>query len=423
MDTMNAGQATPEYTWTLLDRLLRQSDGASYIYKPEQFKANLDELRAAFTSRYPNIGIGYSYKTNYLPRLCVEADKAGLYAEVVSGMEYEMARHLGVEAARIIFNGPSKSPAEISRALTEGALINVDSLGEAQLVASLARRIEIPARVGLRCNLDLEWKGRESRFGLSEASGELHEANRVLRQSPHVKVTGLHCHTSFDRSAESYGRRMERLIEIADSIFGDHVPSFLDIGGGMCGPMPAELARQFQVAPPNYSDYAEAISAPLIKRYGSEGPELILEPGVGLVANVFDYVYRVEHVKQVGSRWFAVTSGAAHHIKIVPNEVSLPTSVYKSGSADTAQRISNGSADVDVVGFTCLEHDVIYRALAHPLTRGDILVTESTGAYSLVIASDFIRTAPPVYEAASDGSWKLLRRKLSTQDLMKLYTW
>lgn len=408
------------HTWQSLSQLLAMAGGVSYVAYPDRLAANIKSLRESLTARYPRIGIGYSYKTNYLPRFCLEADRLGLYAEVVSGMEYEIARHLGIPGERIIFNGPIKSHDELRRAFVEGALVNVDSLSEAELITSLAvEDVRRPLRVGLRCNLDLQWKGRESRFGLSEVSGELDAAFGQLRVHPNIRIEGLHCHTSFDRSAESYARRMVRLIEIADRLFGKDVPAFLDIGGGICGPMPEVLARQLSIAPPSYEAYAEAICAPLQQRYGNDGPELIIEPGVGLIGNAFDYVYRVEHIKQVGPRWFAVTSGASHQIKIVPNDISPATSLY---SAPQPLRGGRSPGPTDLVGFTCLEHDLIVRGLEGSVTAGDIAVSECIGAYSMVISSEFIQTTPPVYEW-KDAGWKPLRRRQDTRQLLNMYQW
>ena len=410
------------YSWQQLNSLLNAQGGVAYIFHAQHFHDNVAGLRKAFETHYDNFGIGLSYKTNYLPRLCKLADEQSLYAEVVSGMEYQLAKALGVKGNRIIFNGPGKSIEEIRQAFNDGALVNVDSLSEVLLIQQLAQTMpDVSKRIGLRCNLDLQWKGRESRFGLSHTSGELAEAVKVLKKVPSVELEGLHCHTSFDRSADSYARRMQRLIELADEIFTETPPRFLDIGGGIFGPVPPDLADQFFIQPPTYEDYAEAICTPLMERYGKCGPELIIEPGVGLLANVLEYVYRVDHVKQVGNRWFAVTTGAAHQIKIVPNEVNPSTSLYAAVEGADGIKCISGS-NVDLVGFTCLEHDVIYRDFSAPLKRGDILVSRNVGAYSMVISSDFIRTTPPVLCWEVD-KWELLREKLTVEKLLNIYRW
>lgn len=407
------------YQWELINQILDESGGSVFILDAKRFRENVCTLRKAFTDRYPIFGIGYSYKTNYLPRLCLEADKLGLYAEVVSGMEYEIAHHLGIPGERIIFNGPTKNQEELKRSFNQGALVNVDSLSEASLVRGIAVQTDQTIRVGLRCNLDLQWNGRESRFGLSESSGELSAAWNLLNDMPNIEIEGLHCHTSFSRSASSYGRRISRLIEIADQLFDKVPPKFLDVGGGLCGPMPEPLAAQFKERPPSIEEYAEAICSPMIARYGRNGPELIVEPGVGLVGDTLDYAYRIEHIKRVGTRNFAMTNGAGHQIKIVPNEINLPTYVCRKNDPP-----NQSPKDVfDIVGYTCLEHDVIYRGLCETIDRGDILITRSVGAYSMVTSPDFIRTSPMVVELDGEGSWRILRHRSSTKQLLESFNW
>ena len=258
--------------WEALNKVLNMSGGAAYILDASRFVNNVTRLRAAFEAYYPNFHIGYSYKTNYLPRLCLLAESLQLRAEVVSGAEYDLARKLGISGSSIIFNGPSKDTAQLLRAFDEGALVNIDSLSEAERVVEVLTSFKGVARIGLRCNLDLKWNERESRFGLSESSGELDAAYTLLRDQASVEIEGLHCHTSFDRSASSFGTRIKRLIELADRLFGDVPPAFIDVGGGLAGPMPESLSAQFRDAPSQFEDYAQEICEPMRSRYGKERP-------------------------------------------------------------------------------------------------------------------------------------------------------
>ncbi|QTF91383.1 hypothetical protein, partial [Halomonas sp. BM-2019] len=259
------------YTWEQLDALLEDSGGAAYIAKPDVFGRNVENFLEAFRQFYPNTQLGYSYKTNYLPTFCVEAERRGLYAEVVSGMEYEMALALGVAPGRIIFNGPAKTLEEVDKALVAGARLNVDSLHEVEQVREVVtHHPELPVAVGLRCNLDLQWKGRTSRFGLSDANGDLQLASKRLRELPNVTINGLHCHFSFDRSAASYRDRACRMLQLARQLFPDRPPQYLDLGGGFFGPMPPSLRAQFSVELPGYMDYAEAIAPLFLDEFGAQ---------------------------------------------------------------------------------------------------------------------------------------------------------
>ena len=53
-----------------------------------------DFSRAFATPEFP-VHVAFSYKTNYLPAVCAILREEGAWAEVVSGLEYRLARRLG----------------------------------------------------------------------------------------------------------------------------------------------------------------------------------------------------------------------------------------------------------------------------------------------------------------------------------------
>src|SRR5690606_30016420 len=101
-----------------------------YILQEQNYLKNITDLKAAFNKRYNKVIIGYSYKTNYIPRLCTIAKENGVYAEVVSEMELELALKLGYHYDKIIFNGPYKKESDLEKALLGGSIINLDSYYE-----------------------------------------------------------------------------------------------------------------------------------------------------------------------------------------------------------------------------------------------------------------------------------------------------
>jgi len=91
---------------------------------------------------YPHLQQAWSYKTNYLGAICSIYHQEGAWAEVVSGMEYDMARALGMPASQIIFNGPGKREHELQKAITEGAKLHIDHLDELYLIEKIAKKEE-----------------------------------------------------------------------------------------------------------------------------------------------------------------------------------------------------------------------------------------------------------------------------------------
>jgi diaminopimelate decarboxylase len=104
----------------LLNEIGNEFGQSFYILESKQFVANYKELEKAFRDIYPNSHIAYSYKTNYIPKLCNLVDKLGGFAEVVSGMEYKIAIKLGVIPKKIYFNGPYKDLSAVEELLLTG---------------------------------------------------------------------------------------------------------------------------------------------------------------------------------------------------------------------------------------------------------------------------------------------------------------
>jgi diaminopimelate decarboxylase len=95
-------------TIEILDKISKTYGDSFYLLDTKQFEINYKELEAAFRSIYENTHIAYSYKTNYTPKLCKIVDDLGGFAEVVSDMEYNIAKNLGVQPEKVYFNGPYK---------------------------------------------------------------------------------------------------------------------------------------------------------------------------------------------------------------------------------------------------------------------------------------------------------------------------
>jgi len=399
-------------------RRLHAAHGPSfYLFDEARLSGNVTALLDAFQGIYPKTGIGHSYKTNYVPAVARAMAAVGAVPEVVSAMEYDLALRLGMDAERIIVNGPVKRPDLLERALLAGSLVNVDGLEEVErIVAIAARCTDTHLRVGLRCNFPLPGLGR-SRFGLDAGNDDLVRAAALLRGCENVVIEGLHCHIGGDRSASSYGLRTEKLIALADGLFGCSKPRWIDIGGGFAGGMPAELRAQFRTPPPSYADYAATIATRMLARYGTgaDAPELILEPGMGVLSDAFEFVCRVEATKRVGAASHAITAGSIYNVKPTLNTFDLPVDLVRMNGTIATE------ACWKVSGFTCMEIDIMHSGLEAALAVGDDLVFMNTGAYTVVLDPPFISTAPAIITVHADGRLGLARRAETLDDLLQTY--
>lgn len=387
-----------------------------YLFDRQRFQENIDSFRGAFQRYYSDVTLAHSYKTNYTPTICRIAKRQGLYAEVVSGLEYSMALRAGYSPECIIFNGPIKTRDDLCDALLKGSMVNVDHLAEVSEVCKIAKAYRgTPISLGVRCNADYGAPVR-SRFGMSEDGGELAEAFSRLTREPNINVAGIHIHTSAIRTPESYRRRANFAIDIVNSYFEKSQPKYINLGGGFPGIMPQEILRQLGMEQTDFNHYAEAICDPLASAFSSlpSPPKLILEPGLALFANIFRLCTSVLAIKKINNRFLAVLSGGIHTVKPTGHGLNMPlTHLSKVRGNGVEHRW-------DLSGYTCMEHDILYEGFSGCVEVGDKFLFDQVGAYTTVFKPPFILPAPPIVECI-DGKIHLLRRRESVDQMLAMY--
>ena len=401
---------------SLYSRLADEVGDSFYLFERQRFIENISGFVGAFRGCYSDVALAHSYKTNYTPALSRLAKTLGLYAEVVSGLEYNMALRAGYAPDNIIFNGPIKTGLELRDALVGGAMVNVDHLAEVAEVCEIARaHPDNTFSVGIRCNADFGAPVR-SRFGMADDSGELATAFMQLRGEPNVSVQGIHIHTSAIRTPESYRKRAEFAVEVVQNYFQDAAPAYINLGGGFPGMMPDEIRSQLGLEQTDFNRYAEAVCAPLGKMADAIGstPKLILEPGLALFVNVFRFCTKVLAVKQVGERALAILSGGIHTVKPTGHGLNMPMKHYPKNPAPGETRLW------DLTGFTCMEHDVLYTGFEGMVGVGDFFVFDQVGAYTTVFKPPFIQSAPPILELEGEDH-RVLRQRETLDQILASY--
>jgi diaminopimelate decarboxylase len=407
-------------SWETLSSFERRYGDSFYLLDISRFRENYNQFLEAFRVHYADTHIAYSYKTNYTPIICRTVNDLGGYAEVVSQMEYNLALRIGVEPEKIIFNGPYKPAGDLERALIAGSIVNLDAPYELALIETIARRHPNKfLKVGLRCNFDLGTT-HVSRFGF-DAHADLLTAIRRLREIENCSVIGLHCHflTPGNR-AETYGLMAQRMLELASVHFRDQPPRFIDLGGGFFSRMAPELKVQFEHPIPTFEEYAEAIAPQFAQTFGNDcGPELLLEPGIALTADVMHFAARVIDVKNIRSRKLALVSGSMYNIKPTMHSKNMPISVVSP--VDHPPSGSEGSP-IDIVGYTCMEHDVMYKSYEGPIFIGDYVVFANVGSYTTVLKPPFINPCPAViaFDHAR-GDCEIVKNRENASDIFSTY--
>lgn len=396
---------------TIISSLRAEYGDAFYLLDSEQFRKNFLELKEAFSKIYPNFNIAYSYKTNYTPKLCKIVNELGGYAEVVSEMELEVARRIGMEPKRIIWNGPIKSPKVLEEFICSGGTVNIDSQEELKVMKDIAmRHSQTLLNVGIRCNYDVG-DGVVSRFGFDVDSEDFKEAIAFAVSTPYVKLINFQCHFA-NRQVEYWPTRAKGMIELIDRL--GIIPERIDIGGGLFGKMADSLKAQFTSDIPAYTVYAEAAATVFTDyfRFSDVQPELIIEPGSAIVGDCMKFVGTVKTIKDVRGKKIATVLGSQKNISM--NGINPPLEVIAMGNEQREYE------ELDFVGFTCIEGDVLYHDYNGKLAHDDTVIISNCGSYSLVMKPPFILPNFPVLDICGDKV-EVIKRSETFDDIFHTF--
>jgi len=395
--------------------LMERFGSPLYVVSERRLRQDYRAFRDAFTDTGFDTRVAYSIKTNYLPAIGSILKDEGAWAEVVSGMEYELARALGYAPAQIIFNGPHKTRAELARALGEGALVNIDGFDELARVEEIAAALPAPVRIGLRVSFRHGAMGW-TKFGFDDETGDSHKALARIASNPRLRLELLHCHTgTFVLVEELYAKATERLIALAKRARQlGLAPTMIDLGGGF--PSSNTLRPEYDLPGGSqrrgdfWFPYAEVIGRRLQKAGALFGgrPTLVLEPGRAVVDACTQLLCTVVARKTVDGRQPAV---------VVDAGVNLAPTVcyYNHGLSRTAGpgRPQPGRRrTIDVYGPLCMQTDRLReQASLPPLAVGDILSISHVGAYCHSQSMQFIQTRPATVLLGPDGPEVIRQRE------------
>lgn len=399
----------------VVEKLISEYGSPLYVFNSEAFVNNYIELQSAFRKIYPKYTIAYSYKTNYTPRICQIVKRLGGYAEVVSDMEYTLAKKIGYSNDQIIYNGPNKGEKMVEHLLL-GGILNIDNLQESDRVCNIAKANKTKQfNVGIRVNIDVE-QNFISRFGLEAEGPEYKEAFKKLNAISNIKIVGLHCHISRARGIEAWQKRAEAILSLADKYI-DGPPQYINLGSGMFAHMEESLAKQFGTDIPTYNHYAEAV-ATLFKGHYSEiseyeKPILFTEPGTTLVSSYMDFISKVDSIKNIRGQDIAVLNGSKDNIGDICKIKKLPINVF----GENEEHFDN----INLTGYTCLEQDVMYEGYTGKMAVGNYVVFKNVGGYSNVTKPPFIAPNCPMIEIDAKGNTRLIKRMETFEDVFVTY--
>jgi diaminopimelate decarboxylase len=393
--------------------LIRDHGSPLFVFSESTLRSRVREVHAAMSQHLPQSQLCWSYKTNYLGAICAIHHQEGSLAEVVSGMEYEKARRLGVPGNQIVFNGPAKTEMELARAVQEGAIIHADHFEELRLLEGVARNRNMRVPVGIRVSLDAGIVPRWDRFGFSLESGTAAQAVQQIVDSPYLELGGLHTHIgTYVLDPTAYRRAAQKLANFASQLTARHGrrPTHLDFGGGFASNN--SLASQYHSGAlvPRPDEYIREIGHGIGEAKAQDYP-ILLETGRALVDDAGTLLSTVLATKRLPTGRSAIVIDAGVNL--------LFTSWWYRLELTPARPVDGFVEDTTVYGPLCMNIDCIRESIAlPPMSAGDILSIRPVGAYTFTQSMQFIHLRPACVLIDEHGGVEVIRRREILEDLM-----
>ena len=257
----------------------------------------------------------------------------------------------------------------------------------------------------------------DQKFGFSLASGAALEAVARVLATPSLELAGVHAHIGsqiFDTAG--YGLALHRMVGLLGEVRDAHGVELaeLDLGGGL------GIAYTGEDAPLDVAEAAARLRVLLDKECSEvalPAPRLAVEPGRAISGPTTVTLYEVGTVKHLpGLRTYvSVDGGMSDNIR---------TALY--GARYTAALVSRPSAAppqvVTLVGKHCESGDVVAHDVPLPadLRPGDLVAVPASGAYHRSMASNYNHVPRPPVVAVRDGAARLIVRRETVEDLLRL---
>lgn len=389
-----------------------------YVTEGDRILQNYHRYREALTAHYPKVRILYAAKANSNLAVLRLLAIAGAGADVFSSGELELALRAGMRPENLLFNGNSKSRADLALAVEKGVRVSVDSLDELRQLGEIAASKRRSTGIAFRVNPALEVPThpkiatglRTSKFGIPHE--EVIPAYEEALRYEYLVPQGIHCHIGSQiLEMAPFAEAAKVMLHLAGELEGIGIGlEFIDLGGGLG--IPYRHDRDPEVGPEDYAAAVMPVFVDGVRRLKSE-PELWVEPGRFIVADSTILLTRVNSVKKTHTNFANVDAGFnllvrpvmydAYHEVIAVEKAGMPASeVYT------------------ISGPICESGDILARARElPPLHAGDILAILDTGAYGFAMSSQY-NARPRCAEVLVRGpEARLIRRAETVEDLVR----
>jgi len=343
---------------------------------------NFSELAASL----PEARVFYAVKANPADEIVSRLASLGSSFDTASMGEIDLCLRHGVSPDRLSFGNTIKKERDIAEAFAKGVrMYAFDSEAELEKIARAAPGSRVYCRVLMDCE-GAEWP-LSRKFGcepdmaadLLVRAGELGLDAYGLSFHVGSQQTDL---TQYDKALAGAAQLFERLAARGVAL------RLVNMGGG--------FPSRYRTDVPSIPAYGAAIREALARHFGNNQPDVIVEPGRGVVGDAGVIQAEVVLVSEKGGtdnrRWVYLDVGKFHGLAETMDEAIKYRLVTPKDGDETAP--------VVLAGPTCDSADILYEKADYRLPKGlmagDKVWILATGAYTTTYSAVGFNGFPPL---------------------------
>ncbi|THB81638.1 MAG: decarboxylase [Desulfobacteraceae bacterium] len=370
---------------------VRMHGSPLYILEPDILVNRAIQFRKAFSRSLTWVKCFFAVKSNNLPLVSRLLIKQGYGLDVSSGVELNIALSLGADD--IIFSGPGKTVDELELALANASTVTVllDSIGELERLAALARKNRIKIRAGIRLNNNPD--GLWRKFGIPLDALDM--CYEMSKKEKYLDFCGLQFHSSWNLNAlkqadfiQILGSKLKRMPKAyLESL------KFIDIGGGYWPPQGEWLIsdqplEHLHLPADSINHFAEALVGSIREHIlNLTDCDIYLEPGRWICNDAMHILITAIDRKEED---LVIADGGTNMVGWERFESDYFPVLNLSNP-------SNTETPFMILGSLCTPHDVWgYTCFGKDIQEGDILMIPTQGAYTYSLRQHFIKPLPSV---------------------------
>lgn len=393
--------------------LIERFGSPLYVYNENILRQSCKDLLGL--SSYLGFKVNYSAKANANPELLKIIREEGCVADAMSPGELQINLRAGFTPEEILYVCNNVSEEELKFALSKDVLVSVDSLAQAELLASLNPGGKIMVRfnpgIGAGHSTKVVTGGKETKFGVDP--DKLPELLAILKKYD-VRLVGINQHIgSLFMDGQSYLDATEVLLDIASQLPDLEI---IDFGGGFGIPY-----KKYESEPRLDLKLLGKLLHEKMTTWATKHNYkglFYIEPGRYIVAESGLVLGSVHATKSNGENLYVGTDiGFNVLARPMLYDAFHDIEIYRDKVQD--RQPETNEIPQTLVGNICESGDILAKKRILPkVEQGDIIAMLDAGAYGFVMASTYNhRLRPAEVLIQSNGTARLIRRRETFEDL------